>query len=168
MLVLETERLSMRWVEERDSEFIMRLLNEPGWLKYIGDKGIHTLDDAVAYIKNGPQAMYEREGFGLFVAQLKENHIPIGLCGLIKRDGLKDVDIGYAILSDYHSKGYAYEAARGMVGYAKEIGLKCIVAFTTKDNQRSYRLLEKLGMKFDCFVTLPNDTVELKKYGLEL
>ncbi|MEW9052501.1 MAG: GNAT family N-acetyltransferase [Neobacillus sp.] len=168
MQVLETDRLCLRWVEESDAGFIFRLLNEPGWLKYIGDKGIHTLEDAVAYIQKGPRAMYNREGFGLFLTELKEGHIPIGLCGLIKRDGLEDVDIGFAFLSDYQSQGYAFEAANGTVEYAKKRGLMRIVAITTKDNHSSSKLLERLGMVLDGYVTLPNDTEKLKKYVLEL
>jgi RimJ/RimL family protein N-acetyltransferase len=168
MKVIETDRLILRWVEEKDAEFIYALLNEPGWLKYIGDKGIRTLEDARNYIQNGPRAMYEREGFGLFLTELKEDHTPIGLCGLIKREGLEDVDIGFAFLSGYQSQGYAYEAASGTLEFAKDLGLKRIVAITTKDNHSSSRLLEKLGMELDGFVTLPNDTEELKKYMIKL
>ncbi|NQD67484.1 GNAT family N-acetyltransferase [Bacillus haikouensis] len=170
MNVLETERLILRWAEEEDSDFIYKLLNEPGWLKYIGDKGIQTLEDAAAYIRNGPCAMYEREGFGLFVTELKENHVPVGLCGLIKREGLEDVDIGFAFLADHQSRGYALEAAAGTVRLAKKIGMDRLVAITTKDNHSSSSssLLEKLGMKPDGHVTLPNDTVELKKYAIKL
>ncbi|WP_026582900.1 GNAT family N-acetyltransferase [Bacillus sp. J33] len=168
MKVLETDRLILRWVEVSDAQFIFQLLNERGWLKYIGDKGIRTLEDAVHYIKTGPRTMYKREGFGLFLAELKENQTPIGLCGLIKRDGLDDVDIGYAFLAEYHSQGFAYEAAQETVAFAKEKGLKRLIAITTKGNQSSIKLLEKLGMKLDGFVTLPNDTEELKKFALDL
>ena len=167
MKVTETNRLSLRWVEESDAGFILTLLNEPGWLQYIGDKGVHTLEEANHYILNGPRAMYEQKGFGLFLAERKLDHTPIGLCGLIKRDGLEDVDIGYAFLSDYQSQGYAYEAACATVEFAKESGIKRLVAITSKDNDPSSKLLEKLGMKFEGYVTLPNGTEELKKYGLK-
>ncbi|PFA67109.1 GNAT family N-acetyltransferase [Bacillus sp. AFS015802] len=168
MTVTETKRLNIRWLEVTDAEFIKRLLNEPGWLKYIGDKGIRTIDDAKAYIINGPRAMYEREGFGLFLVERKDDHIPIGLCGLIKRHGLKDVDIGFAFLSDYQSQGYASEAAWATMKFAKDIGIKRLVAITTKDNESSSRLLEKLDLKLEGYVTLPNDTEELKLYGMKL
>ncbi|TMU87522.1 GNAT family N-acetyltransferase [Bacillus sp. BHET2] len=168
MKVLETERLILRWVESSDAEFIMKLLNEPGWLKYIGDKGIRTLDDARSYIVNGPRAMCEREGFGLFLTERKDDQSPIGLCGLIKREGLEDVDIGFAFLADFQSQGYAYEAAAGTIEFAKKIGLNRLVAITTKDNELSSKLLEKLDMNPEGYVTLPNDTEELKKYGLNL
>lgn len=168
MKITETNRLSLRWVEESDAGFILTLLNEPGWLQYIGDKGVHTLEDANRYILNGPRAMYEQKGFGLFLAERKLDHTPIGLCGLIKRDGLEDVDIGFAFLSDYQSQGYAYEAACATVEFAKEAGIKRLVAITSKDNDPSSKLLEKLGMTFEGYVTLPNDTEELKKYGLKI
>lgn len=166
MKVLDTERLTLRWVEKDDAAFIRRLLNEPGWIQYIGDKGIRTMDDARNYIKNGPRAMYEREGFGLFLTERKVDQTPIGLCGLIKRDGLEDVDIGFAFLSEYQSQGYAYEAAQATVELAKDIGIKRLVAITTKDNETSSKLLEKLDMQLEGYVTLPNDTEELKQYGL--
>jgi RimJ/RimL family protein N-acetyltransferase len=155
-------------VEVTDAAFILQLLNEPGWLEYIGDKGVHTMEDAVHYINNGPRTMYERVGFGLFLVELKGNQTPIGLCGLIKRDGLDDVDIGYALLADFHNRGFAFEAAEGTLKYAKEIGLKRLIAITTKDNHSSVKLLEKLGMNPDGFVILPNDKEELKKFALDL
>lgn len=168
MQVFETERLNVRWLEVRDSEFILQLLNEPGWLQYIGDKGIRSLEDAENYISSGPRSMYERLGFGLFVAELKETHTPVGLCGLIKRDGLEDVDLGFAFLAAYQSRGYAYEAAKSTLKYAGKLGIKRIVAITTKDNRASYKLLEKLSMVLEGYVTLPHDTEELKLYSIDL
>jgi RimJ/RimL family protein N-acetyltransferase len=168
VIVIQTDRLLLRNAEETDAAFILHLLNEPGWLKYIGDKGVRTIEDAVHYIKTGPRAMYEREGFGLFLVECKGNQAPIGLCGLIKRDGLDDVDIGYALLADYHAQGFAFEAAQGTVEYAKKIGLRRLIAITTKDNHSSVKLLKKLGMKPDGFVILPNDNEELKKFALDL
>lgn len=168
MQVFDTERLNVRWLEVRDSEFILQLLNEPGWLQYIGDKGIRSIEDAENYILSGPRSMYERHGFGLFVVEIKETHIPIGLCGLIKRDGLEDVDLGFAFLAAHQSRGYAYEAAKSTLEYARKLGIDRLVAITTKDNMSSSKLLEKLGMALEGYVTLPNDTEELKLYGVEL
>jgi [ribosomal protein S5]-alanine N-acetyltransferase len=166
--VFETERLIVRWLDVSDKDFILRLLNEPGWLKYIGDKGVRSLEDAENYILSGPRSMYERLGFGLFVAEIKETRLPIGLCGLIKRDGLEDVDLGFAFLEAHQSKGYAYEAAKGTMEYARKFGLNRIVAITTKANASSSKLLEKLGMLLEGYVTLPNDTEEMKLYGIDL
>jgi [ribosomal protein S5]-alanine N-acetyltransferase len=168
MQVFETERLNVRWLEVRDSEFILQLLNEPGWLQYIGDKGIRSIEDAENYILSGPRRMYEQHGFGLFVVEIKETHDPIGLCGLIKREGLEDVDLGYAFLAAHQYRGYAYEAAKGTLVYARKLGIDRLVAITTKDNTASSKLLEKLGMVLEGYVTLPIDTDELKLYGVEL
>nr|WP_249745580.1 GNAT family N-acetyltransferase [Mesobacillus boroniphilus] len=158
--------MKIRWLEVSDREFIFKLLNEPGWLKYIGDKGIRSLEDAKNYILTGPRKMYERFGFGLFVVELKESQLPVGLCGLIKRDGLEDVDIGYAFLAEYQSRGYAIESAKGTLEYARKLGLERIVAITTKDNASSSKLLEKLGMTFEGYVTLPQDDEELQLYAI--
>jgi [ribosomal protein S5]-alanine N-acetyltransferase len=166
LVVFETERLKVRWLKVSDQEFIFKLLNEPGWLKYIGDKGIRSLEDAKNYILTGPRKMYERFGFGLFMVELKESQLPVGLCGLIKRDGLEDVDIGYAFLAEHHSKGYAFESAKGTLEFARKLGLDRIVAITTKDNASSYKLLERLGMTFEGYVTLPHDDEELKLYAI--
>ena len=111
MKVLETDRLILRWLSTDDAEFILELLNEPSFLQYIGDKGVRTLEDARNYILNGPVDMYARLGFGLYLTELKERGVPLGICGLLKRDGLEDVDIGFAFLPRFWAKGYAYESA---------------------------------------------------------
>lgn len=167
--VLETERLIIRRLTTNDAEFILKLLNEPSWIQFIGDKGIKTLDDARKYIEEGPMAMYKQIGFGLFVTELKENGTPIGLCGLIKRDGLEDVDIGYAFLPAFWSKGYAYEAADAVKLYGKEVhGLKRLVAITSPDNLSSGKLLEKIGLTFERMIKLSQDSEEVKLFSLEL
>src|SRR3982750_718510 len=123
--VLETDRLILRHLAPEDAEFILRLLNEPSWLRFIGDKGIRTLEDARSYILKGPVEMYARLGFGLYLVELKEGLVPTGLCGLIKRDSLKDVDIGFAFLPEYWGRGYAYESAAAVMTYGRDaLGLK--------------------------------------------
>ncbi len=99
MKIIETERLDLRYLEAEDAQFMLELLNEPDWIKYIGDRGLRTIEDARTYIIDGPMTMYKEEGFGLYLVELKESKIPIGICGLIQRDFLKDVDLGFAILS---------------------------------------------------------------------
>ncbi|WP_413299568.1 GNAT family N-acetyltransferase [Bacillus sp. 1P10SD] len=166
MKVMETERLILRWLTPEDVEFIFGLLNDPTWIRFIGDRNIRTLLDAKNYIITAPMKMYTELGFGLFLTELKDGHIPIGICGLIKREGLEDVDIGFAFLSRYQSKGYAYEAAFATMQYAsEELGLRRIVAITSKDNDASSRLLERIGMSFERYITMPNDKEELKLYG---
>jgi len=166
MTVTQTERLLLRWLDARDSAFIFELVNEPSWLRYIGDKGVKTLQDAQRYIEDGPIEMYQRLGFGLYVVELKENGAPIGICGLIKRDALVDVDLGFAFLPRFWTKGYALESASAVMSYGRSaLGLSRIVAIVSQDNHRSARLLEKLGFRLESSVSLQPDGDELKLYA---
>ena len=167
--VLETDRLILRWLTPEDAEFILQLMNEPSWLRFIGNKSVRTIEDARAYILKGPVEMYSRLGFGLYLVELKEEGISIGICGLIKRDSLEDVDIGFAFLPKYWGRGYAYEAASAAMAYAGNmLGLKRIVAITSADNDRSVKLLEKLGLRFEKTVKLSKDSEDVKLFGLEV
>jgi RimJ/RimL family protein N-acetyltransferase len=160
--VLQTERLALRWLDAGDASFILQLVNEPLWLKYIGDKGVRTLQDAQNYISNGPAAMYMRLGFGLYLVELKDGAKPLGICGLIKRESLEDVDLGFAFLSDFWGRGYAYEAAAGTMSYARTtLGLGRIVAIVSPDNHPSAKLLEKLGFHFERMVDSGGDDLSL-------
>ncbi len=155
MKILETPRLVMRQLVLEDAPFILELLNDPAWLHYIGDKHVHTLQDARNYISNGPLDMYARLGFGLYMVTLKAG-IRIGLCGLIKRNGLDDVDLGFALHERYRGHGYARESACAVLEYGqKNLGLKRIVAITAPDNLRSIRLLESIGFVYEQSLTLP-------------
>ncbi len=166
MTVVETERLILRRLTVDDAEFIFELLNEPSFLQYIGDRGVRSLDDAQEYILNGPVASYEQHGFGLYLTVLRESKVPIGICGLLKRESLEDVDIGFAFLPKYWSKGYAFESASAVMDYGRELlGLKRIVAITAPDNDASIRLLEKLGMRFEKMVTLVEDGPESRLFA---
>jgi RimJ/RimL family protein N-acetyltransferase len=164
--VLETERLILRWLATEDAEFILGLLNEPSWLQFIGDKGVRTIEDARAYILKGPVDMYSRLGFGLYLVELREEGLSIGMCGLIKRDTLEDVDIGFAFLPAYWGNGYAYEAAAAVMTYGEKVlGLNRIVAITSLDNDRSAKLLEKLGLRFEKMLKLSPGSEEVKLFG---
>lgn len=166
MKVLETERLLLRRMSSDDAEFMLGLLNEPSWLRFIGDRGVRTLDDARAYILKGPVAMYDRHGFGLYVTELKAEGVPIGICGLVKRDFLDDVDVGFALLPRFWGQGYAYEAAAAVMEYGKSaLGLKRIVAITAQDNHSSIKLLEKLGLRFERLIPSPGEGPEIKLFG---
>jgi RimJ/RimL family protein N-acetyltransferase len=163
--ILETDRLVLRQLVVEDDAFIFDLLNDPGWLRFIGDRGIRTLDDARNYILQGPVAMYARHGFGLYLTARKQDGVPMGLCGLLKRDGLADVDIGYAFLPQFRGQGYAAEAAAAVMDYGKNVlGLARIVAITAPDNERSAKVLEKLGLSFTKMVTLPGDESAVKLF----
>src|SRR5262249_12566751 len=164
--VLRTRRLVLRRLSIDDAPFILELVNEPSWLRFIGDKGVRTLEDAQNYIRQGPIDMYERLGFGMYLTELKTDGTPIGICGLIKRDALEDVDVGFANLPRFWGKGYAYEAASAVMNYGKKvIGLKRIVAVTAPGNAPSVRLLEKLGLRFERRVRLAEDGPEVELFG---
>jgi RimJ/RimL family protein N-acetyltransferase len=166
MKVLETERLALRRVTIEDGEFILELINDPAWLRFIGDKGIRTVDAAREYILKTLVAMYERLGFGLYLVELKDGGVPVGICGLIKRDSLEEVDIGFAFLPVFRGKGYAYESARAVMAYGKrELGLNRLLAITSPDNTDSARVLEKLGFSFEGLVKLSNDNEEVSLFA---
>jgi RimJ/RimL family protein N-acetyltransferase len=166
--ILETERLILRYLTADDAEFMFELLNEPSFVQNIGDRGVRTLEDARAYILNGPVASYAKNGFGLYLVALKKTNESIGMCGLIKREGLNDVDIGYAFLPRFWSKGYAVESARATKEYARDvIGLKRLVAITDPANEGSIRVLEKIGLRFEKMVRLSADDIDLKLFAID-
>lgn len=159
-LVIDTERLALhRFDPEGDAAFVLQLVNEPSWLQFIGDKGVRTLDDARAYLVNGPLAMYERCGHGLYRVDLKSSGEAVGMCGLIKRDTLPDVDVGYAFLPAHWGRGYAEEATRATLAHAQELGLRRILAIVTPGNERSIRLLGKLGLRHERDIETAPDSV---------
>jgi len=167
--ILETERLILRQLTTDDAEFILEILNDPSFIRNIGDRNVRTIEDACSYILNGPVASYAKNGFGLYLVLLKETQESIGMCGLIKREGLEDVDIGYALLPRYWSKGYAVEAARATKEYGKDvIGLKRIVAIVDPVNEDSIRVLEKIGLHYETMVRRSADDIDLKLFGAEL
>jgi RimJ/RimL family protein N-acetyltransferase len=167
--VLETKRLILRQFSRADAGLILELLNEPSFLQNIGDRGVRTLSDAERYIESGPVASYARNGFGLYLVLLKKSNASIGMCGLIKRDSLEDVDVGYAFLPRYWSKGYAIESVLGVMEYAKNIvHLKRVVAIVDPNNQASIRVLEKAGFTLEKMVRLSTDDIELKLFAIEI
>jgi [ribosomal protein S5]-alanine N-acetyltransferase len=167
-LILCTERIELRELELADDAFILKLLNEDGFLRFIGDKGVRTLADAREYLSKGPIDSYRRNGFGLYLASLR-NGEPIGMCGLVKRDSLPDADVGFAFLSCYWSKGYAAESAAAVLAYGRErLRMQRIVAITAPDNRGSIAVLEKIGLKFERMVRLSDDAKELKLFALPL
>src|SRR3989442_7723918 len=150
MIILETDRLVLRRLTVEDAEFIFDLLNQPSFLQFIGDKGVRTIDDARIYILTGRMASYERFGSGLYLTELKQAQAPIEICGLLKRETLDDVDVGFAFLPQYWRQGYAFESALAVMAYGREVlGLDRIVAITSPDNEASIKVLGKLGLKFE-------------------
>ena len=159
--MIETSRLVVRRFSEDDAEFAVRLLNEPSFLRYIGDRKVRTIADARKYIREGPLASYTRHGFGLYVVELKDSRVPIGICGLLKRESLEDCDVGFAFLPQFWSRGYAFEAASAVLAEARAAGMKRILAITAPDNVASIALLEKLGFRFDRFARIDENGPEL-------
>ncbi len=162
MIILQTDRLSITELSIANAPFIFELTNTPGWLTYIGDRGIKNITNAENYIINGPMASYTKNGYGLYLVSLLETATPIGICGIIKRDTLEYEDIGFAFLPNYNGKGYAYEAASIILQHAKEKqGIKKILAITLEANQKSINLLTKLGFVFQKMIRFENSNEDL-------
>lgn len=166
MMVIETDRLLLRELGAADAKFILGLLNQPSFLRFIGDKGVRTLADARRYIADGPADSYRRNGFGLNCVTLREAGVQIGICGLVKRDTLPDPDIGFAFLEAYWSMGYAVEAATAVLAHArKTLGIGRVLAIVNPENGRSARLLEKIGLRFERLARLTDGAEELSIYS---
>lgn len=166
MTVVDTGRLSLRHLAEDDAAFILELVNDPDWLRFIGDRGVRTIEDARGYILDGPVAMYARHGFGLYLVELRDGRVPAGMCGLLKRDWLEDVDVGFAFLPRFRGMGLAHEAARATLEYGRSaLGLPRIAAIVSPENAGSIRLLEKLGMGFERMALPPGGAHEVCVYA---
>lgn len=169
MVVFETDRLVLRHLGVEDAPFILRLLNEPSFLQHVGDRGVRNLVDAKQYILSGPIASYDRHGFGLFLVELKETPAPIGICGLLKRNVLDEVDLGFAFVPGSWFKGYAFESATATLAYAREIHhLRRVLAIASQDNVASINLLVKLGFYFERMILMPGDKAEVKLFAKRL
>jgi [ribosomal protein S5]-alanine N-acetyltransferase len=168
MTILETERLWLRELASSDADFVLALLNDPDWLRFVGDRKVHTLEAARRYIEDGPLAMYERVGFGLWLVERKTDRAPLGICGLVARVGLGDVEIGFAFMPAHRGQGYAREAAAACLRHGQgALGLKRIVAITSLDNDDSIRLLEQLGFRFERTLRLSDSDEDLNLFAIE-
>ena len=159
--VLETERLRLQrfTADAEESEFALRLLNEPSYLQNIGDKGVRTLEQAAKYLREGPIQSYELHGHGLYRVVLKGSRQLVGICGLLKRDQFKDADLGYAFLPEFWSRGFAFEAASAVREYGRQtLGLAKIIALVNPANTPSIKLLKKLGFSY-------SETVKMEPGG---
>lgn len=166
LVVLETERLVLRPITEDDASFVLSLLNSPGWLRFIGDRGIRTVGAARQYIIDGPLKSYREHGFGLMMVEVKPHRVPAGLCGLLKRPGLDHPDIGFALMPAFMGRGYTTEAGAKVMEQAKQTEhISTVLAITSKDNGASGRVLEKIGLRLSGTITLPGDTEELHLYS---
>lgn len=166
MNIIETNRLILREFIIDDAGFVLELLNSPSWLKYIGDRNVKNLEDAKKYISDKLISSYIKNGYGLYEIILKKDNIPIGMCGLIKRDTLENIDLGFALSSSFTGNGYAFEAAFATLEYAKtDLKLERIIAITTTENKNSIKLLEKLKFVFEKMIRLSNEEEELMLFS---
>ncbi|MFN0037150.1 MAG: GNAT family N-acetyltransferase [Saprospiraceae bacterium] len=164
--IIETHRLLIREFNLSDAPFIVALLNSPGWLRFIGDRGVHTEEDAQNYLLNGPMKSYQANGFGLWRVSLKSDDSPIGMCGLLKRDTLDDPDIGFAMLPEFAQNGYAFEMADATMRLAKtDFDMGRVVAITDAENERSIALLLKIGLAFEKTIQFPGADETLLLFG---
>ena len=162
---LKSERLILSEFTKNDASFFYQLVNEPAWKQYIGDKNVHTILDAEKYLENNIIPSYKKFGFGFYVVMLKEDNTSIGMCGLIKRDWMDYVEIGFAFLAQYRGKGYAIESSIATKKYAKEkLAISQIAAITDIDNEKSGNLLNRLGLEFDRLISYPGENKKCKLY----
>lgn len=162
MSEIETARLHLHRFTEDDAAFVLRLLNEPSFLRYIGDRGVRTEEDARRYIADGPVAGYRRHGHGLLRVTRKADGADLGMCGVLRRDTLPEPDIGFSFLPEHWSQGYAFEAASAVMRHAREqLALGRILAITSLDNEPSIRLLGKLGFRFERLIPMGSETLRL-------
>jgi len=163
---LETPRLTLRRLTLDDAAFVTALYNEPSFIEHIGDRGVRNSDDARRYLQSGPIAMYERFGFGLWHVARRADGAAIGMCGLLKRDTLPEVDLGYAYLPAYWGAGFAFEAAAATLRHAaRKFGLQRVIAVVSQGNAASIHLLEKLGMRFERMHLMEPGEDEVRLYG---
>jgi RimJ/RimL family protein N-acetyltransferase len=153
-MTINTERVFIKPLSAKDNRFILALLNTDGWLKYIGNRNVNSEADAMAYI----QKINENPNISYWVVTLKETDIAIGLITLIQRDYLPFKDIGFAFLPAFSGKGYAYEAAKGILSKMEE---KNILAITLPENKPSIKLIEKLGLKFEKIIEQDKEQLHL-------
>ncbi len=167
-MLIETRILSITELKLQDITFIRALTNSPGWLEYIGDRNIHSDQDAIKYLETGPKSSYKIHGFGLFRVALKETNEPIGMCGFLKRDMLPYPDLGFAFLPEYQGQGYAYEAASVILNWA-EMNLKTnnVLAITKSENERSIKLIQKLGFEKISPISIKNELLSQFQYRLD-
>jgi [ribosomal protein S5]-alanine N-acetyltransferase len=161
-IVIETERLILRKFTVDDASFILGLLNTPSWLRFIGDRNVHSVEEAKQFLLKGYLKSYETHGFGFYVTVEKSTQNPIGMCGLVKRDSLEDVDIGFAFMPEFMGKGYGFEAASATLKYAKIVlKLEKVIAIVDPENVVSIALIKKIGLQFERMVRLSADDIEL-------
>ncbi len=165
---LETERLDLRWLTREDAGLMLAIWNDPAFLEHVGDRGIRTIAEAERALVDGPLRLYREHGYGPYRLSLRGTDTAIGICGLFRREGLDDPDIGFALLPDYCGRGYAGEAARAVVAHARDgLGLARLTAIVSPGNDASIRLIRNIGLAFERMHRLPADTGEIELYSVD-
>jgi RimJ/RimL family protein N-acetyltransferase len=164
--ILETQRLKLREFSLDDVNFIVELVNTPGWIKFIGDRGIRTEEQAAIYLETGPMKSYHEHGYGLWLVERKDSKEKIGMCGIIKRESFESPDIGFAFLPAYMRKGYAREIAQATLNYAlNDLELPKLLGISKSDNERSIKVSEVIGLKFVQTFHFPDNKEQLFLYS---
>ena len=164
---LETERLKMRWLTLDDAELMLAVWNDPDFIKYVGDRGIYTLEQAHDALQAGAFKLYEDYGYGPFRVALRTDDRAIGTCGLFRREGFDDPDIGWSVLPPYCGHGYAYEAASAVLQFAwQNVGVSRLTAFVDAKNVPSIGLAEKLGLRYESMTRLVGDDEDVCLYSM--
>lgn len=157
-MILKTGRLVLTEFTIKDASFFFELVNDPAWIQFIGDRNVKTIQDAEKYLRNKIIPSYHKNSFGFYLVSTKKDNTSIGMSGLINRDGLEHIDVGYAFLPKYWGKGYAFEATKAVLDYAKDVlNINPIVAITDIDNIKSIQLLERLGLQFDKIIQISGE-----------
>ncbi len=166
---LETERLYLRRIDLHDTGLMLAVWNDPAFVRYVGDRGVRTADEARAELKSGALRLFREFGYGPFKLVRKRDAAAIGICGLFKRDNLDDPDIGFAVLPDYCGRGYAGEAAVAVLLHARDdLGIRRLTAIVSPDNEPSIGLIEKLGLGYSGMITMPGDDEAIRLYEMDL
>lgn len=165
---IETPRLRLSELSAADAPFLLALMNDPGYLQHIGDRGVRSEDDALRYLADGPISSYRRHGHGLLRLALRDSDTPIGICGLLKRDTLNDVDLGYALLPAHRGMGYVNEAAQAVLEHAhRALGISRVLAVVAPGNAGSEGVLRRLGFRLEQQVTLQPGATLLRLFARE-
>src|SRR5687768_8461812 len=166
---LETARLTLRRLDFDDAPFLIGLLNQPSFIAHIGDRGVRNVEDANRYLRDGPMSMYQRYGFGLWHLSQRSDGAPIGMCGLLRRDTLPDVDVGYALLPQFWGRGFAFEAVEATLRHgADKFGLQRVIGVVSEGNTASIRVLEKVGMRYEGMISMRAGEPDVRLYGRSL
>ena len=164
-MTLHTERLLLREFTEEDGSFMLALFNDPAFIRFIGDKDVRTEEEARAYLRDYYISSYSLHGFGPYCVLLRDSGTPIGMCSILKRSWLADPDLGYAFMPEYRGCGYAAEAGRAVLAYARgELGLKRLVAIINHDNHASIKLIGMLGFTFERMVREADEKPEVAMF----